>query len=82
MKSLLDTLHSDEVQILKKHTFFWDALYHKLISIIWDDYILGYEIVNEPWCGDVYEVFSNFLLYPNFFHFYIFVASKTKLSQN
>ena len=21
-----------------------------------DDYILGYEIVNEPWCGDVYEV--------------------------
>ena len=20
-----------------------------------DDYILGYEILNEPWCGDVYE---------------------------
>ena len=30
----------------------------KIWSISPDDYILGYEIVNEPWCGDVYEVWN------------------------
>ena len=31
-------------------------VYHGCMYQIPDDYILGYEIVNEPWCGDVYEV--------------------------
>ena len=45
-------INLDIVFPISRYQFVFNGCMHQIP----DDYILGYEIVNEPWCGDVYEV--------------------------
>ena len=46
-------LYDNYQGLLDKFAQFWGAVAERFAD---NEFILGYEILNEPWCGDVYEV--------------------------
>jgi endoglycosylceramidase len=47
-----DRLYSNQSGLLPAFIGFWDAV---VKSVAKEDFVLGYELINEPWPGDVYR---------------------------
>lgn len=45
------SLYDNEQDILKRFELFWGKVAQKFSD---SPYVLGYELLNEPWAGDIY----------------------------
>lgn len=45
------SIYDDEQDLLKRFELFWSKVAQKFSG---NPYVLGYELLNEPWAGDIY----------------------------